>query len=645
MSEYDLDLTEDAEERPFNMVHFRRILAYGKPYRKMVLVAASLTLLGVINGLIDPLLFKAAIDLGIARHSMATLEIIIGIVILKLFAAKYLGRVQTRVSNRLGQSILYDLRQQLLEHVESLPFSFFDHRPAGKIISRVTNDVNHIQQMASSVIINVISQMVSLVGIITIMLFLNWRMAFLSFTTLPLLILVLTKMRWSLEKAWGDTKKAVAEINAHLNETIQGLQVIQAFGREETNSGKFTKSNRKYFKSYMRAITIDQGFWPLADLVGAIGTAIVIWYGSREYFAGRLTLGLIVAFIDYLGKFWRPINTFSRVWSQILSAMASAERVFGILDLKTEATESAESAVAQARVAAGVASGAGAGSGTVAAPGAAVASGIATEPSIAANGLETVPRLTGEVEFDNVSFGYRADVPVLHDVSFSVKPGDVIALVGPTGAGKTTIINLLARFYMATGGRVLVDGHDLAGVDLASYRSQLGIVLQDTFIFSGTIMENLKFGKLDATQEEIERAVEAACARDFIEKMPGGFDAEVKERGSNLSTGQRQLLAFARAILADPRILILDEATSSIDPETERLIQQAMKTLLKGRTSFIIAHRLSTVRAADRILVIDDGRIAEEGTHDELVGTGGHYAKLYEAQFKRQEREQPAAGE
>jgi ATP-binding cassette subfamily B multidrug efflux pump len=620
-SEFDLDLTEEAEQRPFNMAYFLRILSYTKPYTKEVIKVAALMLFGVISNIVDPLIFRYAIDEGIAKKNLRLLGVLAVVMVVRLLAVKYAARAQTRGTHEIGQSILYDLRQNLFNRVQGLPFSFFDHRPVGKILSRITNDVNHIQVLASSVVLNVVSQLVSLVGIIAIVLYLNWKMALLSFTTLPFLVWVLTKVRWSLEKAWGDTRKAVAEINAHLNETVQGLQVIQAFGREEANNEKFAKGNKKYFKAHMRAILIDQAFWPLTDFIGAVGTALVIWYGAREFVAGRMSYGLIVAFVDYLGKFWRPINTFSRVWSQVLSAMASAERVFGIIDLQTEQEES----MAMARKAAGA----------EAATASTDAEAGGDEPVVK---LQALPRITGEVRFEDVSFGYRADIPVLHGVNLHVKPGETIALVGPTGAGKTTIINLLARFYIATSGRVLVDGYDLATVDLPTYRSQLGMVLQDTFIFSGTIMENLRFGKLDATQEEIEKAVEAACAKGFIEQLPGKYEAEVKERGTNLSSGQRQLLAFARALLADPRILILDEATSSIDPETERLIQQAMKTLLKGRTSFIIAHRLSTVRAADRILVIDDGRIVEEGTHDQLVSTGGHYAQLYEAQFKKQER-------
>lgn len=615
MSEYDLDLTEDATEAPFNRERFNRILGYAKPYMKTVILSASLTLCGIAINLAEPLLLRSAIDDGIAKKNTDVLLWTIGVFLALRVIHLLTQRTQIRTVNFLGQRILYDLRQELFTHVDNLPFSFFDHRPVGKIISRVTNDVNHVGNLAASGVVNLLSQLVSLVGIVAIMMLMHWKMALISFTSLPFLFLVLTKVRWALESAWGDTRKAVGEINAHLNETVQGLQVIQAFGRENMNSEKFSKANLKYFGSYMRATKIDQSFWPLADLVGAIGTCVVVSYGAKLVIDGEITVGFILAFQSYLGKFWGPFNTFSRVWSQILSAMASAERVFGILDQDTESTEVFKMKQARELNSQGQEPDA--------------------VPRTAETALTQLPKIAGEVTFEHVTFGYRSDDPVLHDVSFTVKPGETIALVGPTGAGKTTIINLLARFYLPTGGKVLVDGHDIQDVDLASYRSQLGMVLQDTFIFSGTVLDNIKFGKLDATMEAVEKAVEAANAKGFIEEMPQKYLSEVKERGSNLSTGQRQLLAFSRALLADPRILILDEATSSIDPETERLIQKAIKVLLQGRTAFIIAHRLSTVRAADRIMVIEDGKIAEQGTHDELVKTGGTYAKLYEAQFRK----------
>jgi len=594
MSEYDLDeLIEEAEERPFNMEYFLRILGYTRPYRKTAIKASILTLTGIIIGLVEPLLFRKAIDDGITPGNVRILVVTLAVLLVLRFIQWAASRAQVRTINILGQQVLYDLRQNLFTHIQSLPFVFFDRRPAGKIVSRITNDVNHIGNLAASGIVNLVSQLISLVGIVGIMLYLHWKMALLSFVTIPLLGFVLTKVRWALEDAWGDTRKAVASINAHLNETIQGLSVIQAYGYEKHNSAKFREFNKKYFDAYMRAIRLDQAFWPLTDIVGAMGTAIVIWYGANAVVQGTMTIGLVWAFVNYLGKFWAPISTFSRVWSQVLSAMASAERVFTVLDLKPETGSSAQ------------------------------------------EGYIELPRLEGEVVFENVSFAYKPGEQVLSGISFKVSPGETIALVGPTGAGKTTIINLLARFYQPSSGKITVDGYDLAEISLPSYRSQLGIVLQDTLIFSGTIKDNLLFGKPDATMDEVVRAAKAACIHDFIESLPKGYDSEVTERGTNLSAGQRQLLAFARAILADPRILILDEATSSVDPETEQLIQQALKTLLKGRTSFIIAHRLSTVRSADRIMVIEDGQITESGTHDELVALGGRYANLYQAQFRR----------
>lgn len=594
MSEYDLDLAEEPEERPFNIQYFLRILSYLRPYRGKAVWAAFLTLVGIVIGLVEPLLFREAIDRGITardyKYLAVVLWVLMGLRVLQLLSS----RAQINVTNYLGQKILYDLREGLFEHIQKLPFSFFDRRPVGKVVSRVTNDVNHIGNLAASGVINLVSQMVSLVGIIGIMLFLDYRMALLSFVTLPLIVLLLTKLRWALEEAWEDTKKAVASINAHLNETVQGLQVIQAFSSQKREKEKFSGFNMSYLKAYMRAVKIEQSLWPLSDVVGAFGTTLVIWYGSRRILEGTLTLGVIMAFVNYLGKFWGPISTFSRVWSQILSAMASAERVFSIMDLEPEWDVPEKQA-----------------------------------------SLTRLPPISGDVVFENVSFSYKPPQKVLDNISFSVKAGETVALVGPTGAGKTTIINLLAGFYKPTGGRILVDGYDLSQVYLPSYRSQLGIVLQDTFIFSGTVMENLKFGNPEATVDQVVEAAASAQALDFIMKLPGGFSFEIKERGTNLSAGQRQLLAFARALLADPRILILDEATSSIDPETERLIQQGIKNLLKGRTSFIIAHRLSTVRNADKIMVVQDGKIVESGTHDELCRLNGSYAALYNAQFFR----------
>lgn len=617
MSEYDLDLAEDVEERPFNMEYFKRILGYTRPYRKTAVIASLLTLAGIIIGLVEPLLFRKAIDDGITTKDTRTLIAVLATLLVLRVIQWRTSRVQIRTVTFLGQQVLFDLRQGLFAHIETLPFSFFDHRPVGKIVSRITNDVNHIGNLAASGMVNLISQFLSLIGIVGIMLYLDWKMALLSFVTVPALALVLTKVRWALEDAWGDTRKAVASINAHLNETIQGLSVIQAYGYEGHNSGKFQEHNKKYFDAYMRAIRLDQAFWPLTDIVGAIGTAIVIWYGARAVLGGTMTIGLVWAFVNYLGKFWAPISTFSRFWSQILSAMASAERVFTILDLKPEAGAEVGLQALQVQE-------------VQSEPAASVSDSVVPPEEFI-----TLPRIEGKVEFDNVSFAYKTGEPVLKGVSFSVMPGETIALVGPTGAGKTTIINLLARFYEPSSGEVRVDGRSLAHVSLPSYRSQLGIVLQDTLIFSGTIKDNLLFGKPEAPMDEIEQASEAACIKNFIESMPKGYDSEVTERGTNLSAGQRQLLAFARAILADPRLLILDEATSSIDPETEQLIQQALNTLLEGRTSFIIAHRLSTVRSADRIMVIEDGQITESGTHEELVTLGGRYANLYQAQFRR----------
>jgi ATP-binding cassette subfamily B protein len=383
-----------------------------------------------------------------------------------------------------------------------------------------------------------------------------------------------------------------------LNETLQGIRVIKAFSRQKHNIRKFEKINMENYRANISAVALDNILWPSVDLIGALGTCVVIWYGAGQIIAEGQTIGTVVAFINYLWRFWAPLSAISRVYSQVLSAMASADRIFGIMDTPAE---------------------------------------ISDDP----DAVELGP-IKGYIEFDDVTFGYNPEERmVLHNISFAAKPGEIIALVGPTGAGKSSIINLLMRFYDSVEGSILVDGNDIRKVKTSSLRSQVGMVLQDSFIFSGTINDNIRYGKLDATDEEILKVAKATKVANMAERFTEGFNTEVEERGARLSSGQRQLLAFARALIANPRILILDEATSSVDTETERYIQEALKTLFYGRTSIVIAHRLSTIEHADKILVIDDGRIVEEGTHAELLAEKGMYYKLYLKQFQDEESEEP----
>lgn len=597
---YDLDEME-AQERPFDRRYFVRMLRYLKPYAAQVGVVVVLMLIVSLGSLAEPILIKNILDSALTTKDLAALNKLI-LALLGLRIVVWLGsRWQTRLLNWTGQHVLYDLRQQLFAHIQQLSFDFYDSRPVGKIMSRITNDVNEISQFVNSEITSLVTQLFTLAGIIAIMVGMHLRLSLLCFSLLPLLILFLAKIEQRLERGWLNVRRAVASINAHLNETVTGMQVIQAFTRQSRNAQRFTEILDKKLEAYMGVVFLEILFWPVVELIAAVGTCLVLWYGASLYLDGVLTIGALWAFISYLKKFWQPISAFSQIYSQMLSAMASAERVFGFLD---------------------------------------------TEPKIvdAPNAVE-MPQIEGTVEFKNVSFGYQEGQTVLQDVSFKVKPGQTVALVGPTGAGKSTIINLLARFYDPTAGSVMVDGFDLRDVTLRSYRSQLGMVLQDTFIFSGTIRENIEYGRLGAELREIINAAQAVNAHSFIMQYEKGYDTATEERGGTLSTGQRQLVAFARALLADPRILILDEATSSIDTETEQLIQKALDKLLQGRTSFVIAHRLSTIRKADIIFVIDDGRIVEKGSHEELLARKGKYYQLYSTQYSHLKDMLPVAGE
>jgi ATP-binding cassette, subfamily B, multidrug efflux pump len=591
-NQYDLD--EDIEKKSFDFHLFRRMMKYINAYKKIIAMIAVIMLIGLGVGLIDPLLIRYVIDVGIAQKDIP-LIMRVSFLILGLYLINFICQfIRIRLINKASQGLIYDIRKEVFEHIQSLSFRFFDGRPAGKIISRVTNDVQAISEFVNGGVISFISETFAVIGILVIIFTINFKLALVTIFVIPFFALIVTRLRKKSENAWTETRKTVANINANLNESLQGIRVIHAFSRQDHNIEKFEQINKENYKANLRAIILQMLYGPLVELIGMIGTCGVIWLGARQVVTGEMSVGTIVAFVNYLWRFWAPLSALSNVYNQALSAMASSERLFQVLDTPPEIIDSPDAV--------------------------------------------ELTDIKGDIHFDHVTFGYKPEERmVLHDISFEARPGQIIALVGPTGAGKSSIINLLMRFYEPNEGGIYVDGHDLRDVKSASFRNKVGMVLQDSFIFSGTIRENIQYGKLDATEEEILKAAQATRVQDFAEKFPAGFETEVEERGAKLSAGQRQLLAFARALVANPRILILDEATSSVDTETERHIQEALKTLFSGRTSIVIAHRLSTIEHADKIIVIDDGKIIEQGTHSELLNKKGMYHELYQKQFKDEE--------
>lgn len=588
MARNKFDVDEELDSA-FNIHQFRRMLQYLKPFKRKVIFTVLLMLAASASALLGPYLVKEAIDSKIPDKDVNGLFVLAGIFLATLVLNWICMQFRLKNMAEIGQSVIHNIRKDIFEHIQKLPFSYYDSRPHGKILVRVVNYVNSLSDLLSNGIINLITDMFTLVAIIGFMLYLDVRLTLICMAGLPILIVAIMLVKNAQRKAWQKVSRKQANMNAYIHESICGIKVTQSFAREEENMGIFRNLNEGYRSSWMKAVKTQFLLWPIIDNISVLGVSMVFVAGI-SWMGKGVTIGVMVAFMGYIWRFWEPVTNLGNFYNSIVNAMAYLERIFETIDEKPL---------------------------------------VDNIP-----GAGEMPLIEGKVEFDHVNFCYERDERILKDVSFKVDKGETIALVGPTGAGKTTIVNLISRFYDVESGRVLIDGNDISKVTLSSLRKQMGVMLQDSFIFSGTIMDNIRYSKLDATDEEVIAAAKAVKAHDFITGLEDGYNTEVNERGSRLSAGQRQLISFARALLADPRILILDEATSSIDTNTERALQEGLDRLLKGRTSFIIAHRLSTIKNASRIMYIDDGIIIEQGTHNELMKEKGAYWSLYTAQYR-----------
>jgi ATP-binding cassette subfamily B multidrug efflux pump len=570
----------------------RRLLRYIWPYRGAAALAFLYIILGSALSVLPPWLTKLAIDRYIRTSDLAGLNEIAGLYILALLGTFIFSYGQTWVLNLMGQKIMYDLRMEIFGHLQKLDVAFFDKNPVGRLMTRVTTDVDALNELFTAGVISVFGDIFTLAGIVVILFLLNYQLALAIFSVIPLLFLVSFLFKIKVRESYRRVRTAIARINSFLQENITGTAVIQSFGQEKRQYRRFTEINREHLDANLQSIFYYALFYPLLELVGALAVALVIWYGGLKVFAGSLTLGALVAFVQYSDRFFRPISDLSEKYTILQAAMASSERTFKLLD---------------------------------------------TAPIIASPHQPKAASVDkGSLDFRHVTFSYNQGEPVLQDVSFEVRPGEKLALVGATGAGKTTIISLLSRFYEVDKGQILVDGIDVRDYDLQGLRRSIGVVLQDVFLFSGSVAENIRLGNARIPDNEVEHAAETVHASSFIHRLSYQYRTEIGERGSSLSVGQKQLLAFARALAHDPKILVLDEATSSIDTETELLIRDALEKLMAGRTSIIIAHRLSTIQNADRILVLHRGRVRELGTHQELLKQKGLYWKLYQLQYKDQ---------
>ncbi len=583
-------LDDEVVERPFNKSQFLRVLAYLKPYKRNIILTVILMAIGTVCGLGNTYLMSRAVG-QLSQDNYKNVPWLLGGMVVLALTGMICIRQRIRWMDSAGRKGISQLREDLFKHIQGMSFSFFDTRSAGKLLVRVINDVNSLNDLFSNGIINVIVECLTLVLLLVIMLVVDLRLTLIALCILPFLAFAIFKLKRVIRHRWQVQSIKNSTLNGYLHETLSGMRVTQEFVREDENSETFKNVSKDVRKSWMRAVGVGSAFFPIIEIAGSIGTVLVYIFGVKFMRADALSLANLLLILWYLGKFWEPLNILSDFYNSILTAAASMERIFEIMDTPSE---------------------------------------IQDKP-----GAPDMKPIQGRVTFDHVTFGYNKEKTVLKDVCFDVRPGQTIALVGPTGAGKSTVVNLISRFYDVTDGAVRIDGQDVRDVKLLSLRKQMSVMMQDSFIFSGTIMENIRYGRLDATDEEVIAAAKTVFAHDFIMQMEKGYETQVNERGSTLSSGQRQLISFARALLNDPKILILDEATSSIDTHTEMLIQKALDVLLKGRTSFVIAHRLSTIRNADCIMVVRDGNISERGTHEELIRIpGGHYRSLCEAQYR-----------
>ncbi|MDR0987399.1 MAG: ABC transporter ATP-binding protein/permease [Ruminococcus sp.] len=581
-NKFDIDETLDT---PFDLKHLKRAFVYMKRYRKKMIISLVISGIAVIVGLMGPFIAKYAIDTVIPAKNFGMLILLAAALMGIIVVNVKLSQARSRTMTIIGQDIIYDIRKDVFAHLQRLPFEYYDSRPHGKILVRVVNYINEVADFMSNGIINFVLETFNIVFILIFMFIMDWRMALVIMIGVPILAIVILSIKNNQRRGWQQVSNKNSNLNGYLHEGLEGARVTQMFVREEENDKIFAGLNERARTTWMKAVFWNNILWPSIDIIAA-SIRVLIYLAGLLIIPG-VSFGTIIGMADYAARFWQPLMNIANLYNNFINTIAYLERIFELLDEPVSVKD--------------------------------------------IDGATELPAITGEVEFKNVTFSYDESAVILEDLSFKINPGESIALVGPTGAGKSTIVNLISRFYNVNDGSVLIDGNDIANVTLSSLRSQMGIMLQDSFVFSGTVEENIRYGKLDATSEEIRAAARIVCADEFIENFADGYDTVITERGTALSQGQRQLITFARTLVSDPKILILDEATSSIDAKTERLLQQGLLQVLKGRTSFIIAHRLSTIQNCDKIMYVSNKGITECGTHEELLAKRGDYYKLYNA--------------